>query len=202
MPRLRLGEKFPLLITSVVPAKSSKQMQLHTLYGPCWCCLWLQHRGEAESVQPFCRSFLAKTQLKLRGSSLCCNHGGLQHVSASVPSGIATAQLLQEASQERTQPPPLALSFLALWAVSGAVDGVGSGAESVLQGFCFVFAWCQSPCNAPGARQPGLVVRLTRGRPSPCFVHPHLDPSVLQQVSERCNGLLQSCLDTLLLHEK
>lgn len=97
---------------------------------------------------------------------------------------------------------PLALSFLVLWAVSGAVDGVGSGAESVLQGSCFVFAACKSLCNAPGARQPKLVVHLTRGMPSPCLVHPHPDPSVLQQVSERCHGLLQSCPDALLLHEK
>lgn len=97
---------------------------------------------------------------------------------------------------------PLALSFLVLWAVSGAVDGVGSGAESVLQGSCFVFAACKSLCNAPGARQPKLVIHLTRGMPSPCLVHPHPDPSVLQQVSERCHGLLQSCPDALLLHEK
>lgn len=139
--------------------------------------------------QPFCRSFLAESQLKLKGLSLCCSHGGLQRVSASVPSGTATARLLQGASRGHTQPAPLDLSFHVLLAASGVVDKIRSGAESVLQDSCFVFAWCKSPCNASGARQPGLVACLAARTHSPCFVHPHLDPSVLQQVSERCHGL-------------
>lgn len=52
----------------------------------------------------------------------------------------------------------LALSFLMVLADSGAVDREGNGAESVLQGFSFVFAQCKSLCNMPGASQPGLVV--------------------------------------------
>lgn len=97
---------------------------------------------------------------------------------------------------------PLALIFLVLLSATGALDRIESGAESVLQDSCFVFAWCKSLCNAPGTRKPRLVDHSAGGTTSPCFVHSHLVPSVLYQVSERCRGLLQSCLDTIFLHEK
>lgn len=97
----------------------------------------------------------------------------MQCVSALVPSGIAVAQLLQEASQERTQPVSLALSFLVVWAASGATAREGNGAESVLQGFRCVFAQCKSLCNIPGASQPGLVVLLPEGN-MPGYTFPPL----------------------------
>jgi len=139
-------QEVPLLIASVVLAKSSKQTQLHAFWSLCWCCLWSQHHGGAEPAQPFCRSFLAKTQLKLRGSSLRCSRGGLQQVSALLPTGLDPARLLQEAAQEGTQLVPLFLSFLVLWAASGAVDEAGSGAESVLQDIFALSLLCAKAC--------------------------------------------------------
>lgn len=112
-----------------------------------------------KTSQPFCGSLLAESQLKLRGSALCCNHGGLQHVSALVSSSIATAQLFQEASWGGwgTQPVPLALSIVVLLAAPGAVDGVQSGAKYVLQGSCFVIFSVRKPvqCSWSKAAQAG-----------------------------------------------